>query len=348
MRTKALVKRICRQMLRDKRTLALLFVAPLFVLTLMYYLFNSGSADFKLGAVNVDTSVVQVLEKSGIDVKQYATAADKTVINNKLDGLLQENNGKYELTLLNNDPSTSKALQVKIAQSLASQMQNKPGLTGYNLKQPVIDTKYIYGSSETSFFDIFSSIFVGFFVFFFVFLISGIGLLRERTTGTLERLMSTPIKRREVITGYLFGYGIFAVIQTLVVVIFAINVLGLSLAGSIWNVIIINLMLALVALSLGILLSTFAASEFQMMQFIPLVIIPQIFFAGIIPLENMAGWLQVIAKIMPIYYGADALRSVMYKGLGFSDIYVDLLVLAVFVSVFVFLNILALKKYRKL
>ncbi len=87
--------------------------------------------------------------------------------------------------------------------------------------------------------------------------------MRERTTGTLERLMATPIKRYEVVIGYLVGYGIFAVIQTLIVVLFSINILHIILAGSILNVILINLLLALVALSLGILLSTFASSEFQ-------------------------------------------------------------------------------------
>ncbi len=109
--------------------------------------------------------------------------------------------------------------------------------------------------------------------------------MRERTTGTLERLMATPIKRYEVVIGYLVGYGIFAVIQTLIVVLFSINILHIILAGSILNVILINLLLALVALSLGILLSTFASSEFQMIQFIPLVIIPQIFLQGFFHLK---------------------------------------------------------------
>lgn len=92
-------------------------------------------------------------------------------------------------------------------------------------------------------------ILIGFFVFFFVFLISGIALLRERTTGTLERLVATPIKRSEIVFGYLFGYGIFAVIQTIIVVFYAIKVLDIQLVGSIWNVLLINLLLALVALS---------------------------------------------------------------------------------------------------
>lgn len=160
--------------------------------------------------------------------------------------------------------------------------------------------------------------------------------------------MSTPIKRVEVIIGYLIGYGIFAVIQTIIIVLYSISVLDITLVGSIWNVILINLILALVALSLGILLSTFAASEFQMMQFIPIVIVPQVFFGGLFSFEGMADWLKIISKIMPIYYGADALKGVMYKGWGFGDIVWDLFALVIFAAIFVVLNIFALKKYRKL
>jgi ABC-2 type transport system permease protein len=104
----------------------------------------------------------------------------------------------------------------------------------------------------------------------------------------------------------------------------------------------------LVALSLGILLSTFAASEFQMIQFIPIAVIPQIFFAGIFPLEGMADWLQAVAKVIPMYYAGDALKGVMYKGFSLSDISGDLLALVIFAAIFIVLNIFSLKKYRSL
>lgn len=108
-----------------------------------------------------------------------------------------------------------------------------------------------------------------------------------------------------------------------------------------------NLLLALVALTLGIFISTFANSEFQMIQFIPLVVVPQIFFAGLIPVDGMANWLQVIAHIMPLYYGADALTAVATKGAGFADIGLDLLVLVGFMVVLTMLNIVGMKRYRK-
>ncbi|MEG3042126.1 MAG: ABC transporter permease [Clostridium sp.] len=349
MRVVALIKRISMQMLRDKRTLALLLVAPLLVLTLMYFIFNGNTSYPNLGVVNVDGNIVASLESLDINVINYEEVTNDIIVDDKLHGILEMDGENFKLTLENSDVGMSKTLQMKVNQAIGEQIKKAELATlKVNFNVPTVATTYIYGNGDTSIFDILNPILVGFFVFFFVFLISGIGLLRERTTGTLEKLMSTPIRRWEVITGYLVGYGIFAVIQTVVIVVYSINILDIVIVGSIWTVLLINLLLALVALSLGILLSTFAASEFQMIQFIPLVVVPQIFFSGIFPIDNMASGLQSIGKIMPLYYGANSLKDVMYKGLGFSDIKGNLLILTIFALVFIVLNIFALKKYRKL
>jgi ABC-2 type transport system permease protein len=368
MRIAAMVKRIFSQMLRDKRALALMMVAPLLILTLLNYLLSSNTVDPRLGVINTDDSLIEQLKEREIVVIRYDQLknSEKVIIEDDLDGVLEFSGEKISLTLSNEQPSATKALQMKVGQAIASvkgkeqaanlsvfiqtiqsKLQEVP-LQLESVKEVDIKTSYIYGNEDTVFFDQLSPILVGFFVFFFVFLISGIALLRERTTGTLDRLMATPIQRRDIVFGYLSGYGLFAIIQTLIVVTYAVNVLDIMLVGSFWNVVIINLTLALVALSLGILLSAFANSEFQMMQFIPITIIPQVFFAGIFPVEAMAGWMQAIAKVMPMYYGGNALVDVMYKGLGLGEIIDDLLVLLGFALVFILLNIAALKKYRKI
>ena len=94
MRIRALVKRICIEMLRDKRTLALLLLAPLLILTLMYFLFNGNSVDPKLGVVNVDKGLVKILKDQNIDVKEYKSADEDTIIDKKLHGLLENKDGK--------------------------------------------------------------------------------------------------------------------------------------------------------------------------------------------------------------------------------------------------------------
>lgn len=354
MRTVALIKRILLQILRDKRTLALLFVAPLLVLTLMNLVFNGNTVDPVLGVANGNQQIIEKLEDANIVVKEYNKVSNvkDMILDKDLDGFLQVEGDQTTLTLLNDDPTIAKSLEMKVKQIDTQAKQLK--LMGTNaiqselLSQDSLNTNYVYGSSETELFDTFSPILVGFFVFFFVFLISGIGLLNERTTGTLERLLATPIKRGEIVAGYLVGYGLLALIQTVIIVLFAINVLDMVLVGSIWTVMLINVIIALVALSLGILLSSFASSEFQMIQFIPIIIVPQIFFSGIFSIEGMANWLQVFANFMPLYYAADALKGVMYEGLSLSEISSNLYILLAFAAVFIVLNLFALKKYRKL
>ncbi|MBC2304973.1 ABC transporter permease [Listeria booriae] len=388
MRVMAIVKRIANQFRRDKRTLALMFIAPLILITLINYLFDGDAVDPKVGVQGVSSEMVAQLKDTDIKVKQYDAVSNvKNMIkSDNLDAFIKQDGSDVQLTFENSDPGVSKQIQMKlqaalmaeqkdtmkqlgksmqetaakVQQSLAAVAKQYAAQTGQQLDIPKLDlqipdqqqlaisTDYIYGDADTTFFDTIGPIFIGFFVFFFVFLIAGISFLRERTTGTLERLMATPIKRWELETGYLLGFGIFALAQSIIVALYSIHVLDMVQMGSIWYVLLITLMLAMVALTLGILLSTFANNEFQIVQFIPIVIVPQVLFCGIFPLEGMADWLQWIAHIMPLYYGADALTSIMVKGEGFAGFATDFYILVGFALVFMILNIFALKKYRKI
>ncbi|MFJ7734926.1 ABC transporter permease [Lysinibacillus sp. NPDC097287] len=338
MRVFALVTRIFQQMRRDKRTLALLFLAPLLILSLMYFIFDSDEPELTLVVSNGNTQLIEKLQAVDFHIIEIDDFSKQDLKTEDYDGWLNSQQNQFELTLLNDSPSTAQAVRMKLAQAI---QPDSPSTVAFS-------TDYVFGNEETVIFDIFSPMLVGYFVFFFVFLITGIALLKERTSGTLERLLATPIKRSEIVAGYMIGYGLFAFIQTIIIVFFSIYVLDIVHAGSIWLVLLTNILLALVSLSLGALLSSFAASEFQMLQFIPLVIVPQVFFSGIFPLDNMVEWLQNIGRIMPIYYASDALNGVMYKGYTFSDISTDLVILACFAVVFISLNIISLKKYRSL
>ncbi|KWW17587.1 ABC transporter permease [Peribacillus simplex] len=338
MRISSLVTRIIQQLRRDRRTLALFFLAPLLILTLMYFIFGTEASELKIVVTGSDQNTIAGLKQADFQVKAAEEFSRKRMIETKTDGWLHVEHGKMELTLLNDEPARAKAVQ----------MQLMLGLQGHASKMPSIESQYVYGDEDTKGFDTFSPMLVSFFVFFFVFLIAGIALLKERTSGTLERLLATPIKRHEIVAGYVIGYGLFALIQTIIVVLYAVNVLDIVLVGSLWLVLLTNILVALVALSLGTLLSSFATSEFQMVQFIPLVIVPQIFFTGIFPLDAMTDWLQKIGKIMPLYYASDAMNGIMYKGFSFADVFLDLIVLVAFSAVFITINIISLKRYRSL
>ena len=214
-------------------------------------------------------------------------------------------------------------------------------------KAPEIKESYQYGDKNTGFFARMIPILIGFVVFFFVFLISGMALLKERTSGTLERLLATPVKRSEIVYGYMLSYGIIAIFQTAVVVLAAIWLLDVEVVGNILNVIIVNVVLALVALAFGILLSTLAKSEFQMMQFIPLVIMPQLFFSGIIPLSSMGEWAPTVGKFLPLTYSGDAISQIILYGHNLGDILSNLGVLMIFLIILTILNIVGLRRYRK-
>jgi ABC-2 type transport system permease protein len=345
----ALVKKIIIQTIRDKRTLALMMIAPLILLSLVHFLFTSNNtSNLKVGVYNTSESFNEELERNNIEIIKYnknENIKDKITTDN-LKAFINKDNSKLYITYENSTPAESTQIKAKVQASLTR--DQIPSNISKQLSTISIESNYIYGDENLSYFDTLSPILIGFFVFFFVFLISGISLLKERTSKTLEKLLATPIKRGEIVFGYLLGYGVFAIIQTIVVVFFSIYVLNIRIEGSILLVLLTNIMIAFVALSLGILLSTFANSEFQMMQFIPVIVVPQIFFTGLIPVENMANWLQNIAHLMPLYYGAQALQGIMIKEYTFSNILLNLSILLLFAIVFSVLNILGLKRYRKI
>ncbi|MGM9905465.1 ABC transporter permease [Lactobacillus sp.] len=206
---------------------------------------------------------------------------------------------------------------------------------------------YRYGDKDTGYFAKIAPILMAFFIFFFVFLISGMALLGERTTGTLDRLLATPVKRSDIVFGYMLGYGILGLLQAIVISVAGIYILKIEVVGSLADLTLVCVLTAFVALAFGLLLSTFAESEFQMMQFLPLVIVPQVFFSGIIPLSSMASWVQVIGKILPLTYAGDAMTGIIMEGASLAQLAGDLWALVLFLVILTAVNILGLKRYRK-
>lgn len=380
MRTVAIMKRVLTEMLRDKRSLALMFLAPILVLWLMSVIFTANSTtSVDVGTVGVTASVSTNLDKvKHVNVHHYTSQAKakKAMKADKVDAIIHKTGNDYSLTYANTDSSKTAAVKMAfrnaLTQSNISQMKSQLGMTQKTIAKlqqtlpapiqkqvqrrmpvqkklaaPQITNHYVYGDSSTGFFDKMLPILMGFFVFFFVFLISGMALLKERTSGTLSRLLATPVKRYEIVFGYMASYGILAIFQTILIVMATIWLLGVEVVGNVFNIIVINLILALVALAFGILLSTFANSEFQMVQFIPVVIIPQIFFSGIIPMDSMASWIKDISYIIPIKYSGDAVTGIMMQGKNLSSFGLDIGVLLIFLVVLTVLNVKGLKRYRK-
>ncbi len=169
---------------------------------------------------------------------------------------------------------------------------------------------------------------------FFSFLLTGVSFLRERSQGTMERLMVSPSSRLDIVFGYLFGFFVFALTQTLIIVLFTIYVLEVNYYGDLWQIFIFQIVVIAGAVNLGIFLSTFARNEFQMVQFIPLIIIPQIFLSGVIwPVEQMPNYLQWLSAALPLTYAVDGLRDIMLAGKSLLDVSFELVVLVGFAAI---------------
>ncbi|MGB2799982.1 MAG: ABC transporter permease [Dehalococcoidia bacterium] len=180
---------------------------------------------------------------------------------------------------------------------------------------------------------------------FFSFLLTGISFLRERSQGTMERLMASPVSRLDMVVGYLLGFFVFALVQTLIVVLFTVYVLDVNYSGDLWQIFIFQIVVIIVAVNLGIFTSTFARNEFQMVQFIPLIIIPQVFLCGVIwPVEQMPDYLQWLSAILPLTYAVDGLRDIMLAGKNLIDVGVELVVLVGFAAVTSILAAITLRK----
>ncbi|TFV63118.1 UNVERIFIED_ORG: ABC transporter permease [Bacillus sp. AZ43] len=152
---------------------------------------------------------------------------------------------------------------------------------------------------------------LGIFPFVVMFLVTSIAMLRERTSGTLERLLTTPLARLDLLLGYGLAFGLAAALQAAVTVTVATTVYDLEVAGSVWLVVLIAVVDAVLGVALGLLASAFARSEFQAVQFMPVIVLPQFFLCGLlVPREQMAGWLQAISDVLPLTYAVEALQEV--------------------------------------
>lgn len=176
-------------------------------------------------------------------------------------------------------------------------------------------------------FDRVSVVMLGFFPFFILFIVTSITMLRERTGGTLERLLTTPLAKLDLLLGYAVAFALLAVIQVSVMVAVAIWIFDLAVAGALVWVYVVALADALLGVALGLLVSAFARTEFQAVQFVPALIVPQALLCGLfVPREQMAGWLQTVSDFLPLTYAVQAMQEVATHPEPTTTMYTSLLI----------------------
>ncbi|MGC0375806.1 ABC transporter permease [Streptomyces sp. SAI-229] len=171
--------------------------------------------------------------------------------------------------------------------------------------------RYVFDGSARTFDNIGASL-LGIFPLITMFLVTSIATLRERTSGTLERLLAMPLGKGDLITGYALAFGTLAIVQSALATGLAVWFLGLDVTGSPWLLLLIALLDALLGTALGLFVSAFAASEFQAVQFMPAVIFPQLLLCGLFtPRENMHPALEALSDVFPMSYAVDGMNEVL-------------------------------------
>ncbi len=337
----SLMIRIWQQIRKDHRSLAMILFAPLLLLGLLYLLLGEPTYMPRLAVAGLPAPLVAALQDQPVLLTELAGRPDNDEIRRILtdgeaDAVALAGGTGLEIRMYEADGYKSAEI-MKVLRAAMTTLAPQASL--------ILTT--LYGDPDAPVFDGMGYIFLGILSFFFVYLIAGISFVRERTTGTLERLMMTPIHRWQVVGGYFLGFGLFAALQSVLVILFSHYVLGMTYLGPLPAAMLIMILLSLTAVSMGMVVSIFAGNEFQVVQTIPVIIVPQVFFTGLIPVDTLPFGLSHLAVLMPVFYGCRGLQAILVHGQGLDRIGRDLIALLVFIGVLFLTNILALKKYRR-
>jgi ABC-2 type transport system permease protein len=381
-RITALASRIIRQVFRDKRTLVLIFIVPVVIMTLLFLVLTNTSSVHTLaivpptgaGSDRINTLITNLLPgKDKLNtIYINANQVNDTLKNGNADAavifppdfaqqVFTGQNPSVQIVLEGSDPNVANAMHdqteafthelgvalsvLKTQQTQTGQGQTIPPVLGSSLPFTVSDPQYLHGGPQYTFNDSIAPVFIGIFSFFFVFLLTSIAFLRERSQGTIERVMASPMTRTELVIGYILGFLLFALVQSLMILLFVIFALRVHYSGNLSLVFLVTVLLTIGSINLGIFLSAFAQNEFQIVQFIPLVFGIQIFLSGVFwPIDQLPAILRPISYILPLTYANEALRAVMLKGANLAGIAWQLIALLIFALVMVMLSALTMRR----
>lgn len=207
--------------------------------------------------------------------------------------------------------------------------------------------KWVYSSSPFIF-DMIGPSLLGIFPFVMMFLTTSIATLRERTTGTLERLLAMPAGKLDIILGYALSFGLMAMLQAVIASVFAVRVYGMHVAGPEWFLIVVAVCDAVLGAMLGLLASAFARTEFQAAQFMPAFVLPQLLLCGLlVPVDKLPGILEAVANVLPLTYAVDAMQHVSRQAALSGEVYKDVAVVLGFAFVALLLGAATLRRKTK-
>ncbi len=375
-RTLAVTKKVFRDVKNDKRTIALILIAPIFAMFVFGLAFSGNIEDVTTIIVNHDqglllpsgenisisnkiisnmnTSVLKIeymdIEDAAVqrvtDGKAYAVIIfPENFTQNALTALTpttlgNSSNSGTQITIRADESNVNikNAIIGAVADSVTTTIENE------GINPPIkVNSDPVYGQNA-QFIDFFVPGIMAFVVYLLTTLLTLLAFVGERTTGTLERMLSTPLKESEIVGGYAIAFGIIGTIQAAFLLLIGIVVFKITVLGNVLLAFGVVALLAVVSQALGILLSNLAKREGQAIQFVPFIILPVFLLSGVFwPIEAIPIWLRPLSYLVPPTYAVDACRSIFLKGWGIDKVWPDILALILFAALFLIFATWSLK-----
>lgn len=372
MRFLTVTKRVFLDLRNDRRSLALIIIAPIFVMCVFGLAFGGEVKNVKVVVVDVDQGAAAAPGGGTVSLSEKIVAnLDTEILKVEYAGdrdmalAMVENGDAYAAIIFPEDFTASAMEQVKgTAGSPASieLLLDKSNINVANtitrtlneamlatmdqagVQPPVrVDTVAVFGENA-KFMDFFVPGIMAFAVYMITTLLTLVTFVGERTSGTLQRMLATTLNERDIVMGYATAFSIIGIGQAVLLLLVGILVFHITVIGNVMLAFLVIALLAIVSQALGILLSSTAKREAQAIQVLPFVVLPAFLLAGIFwPIEAIPAWLRPLSYIVPPTYAVDASRAVMLKGYGIERIWFDIAALVAMAAFFLFLAVWSLR-----
>lgn len=364
--------RVFRDLKNDRRSLALIVIAPIFVMFVFGLAFSGEVENVRVVVVDLDQgaeagggSAVSLAQKilSNLDPEvlkiEYSDDPDAALsqvengeayaaiifppdfTSSALSGIQDQgsaSSAEIELLLDKSNINVANAITKSVNEALLATMEQA------GMQTPVkVDAVAVFGQNA-KFMDFFVPGIMAFAVYMITTLLTLVTFVGERTSGTLQRMLATTLNERDIVMGYAAAFSLIGIGQAVLLLLVGILVFDITVVGNVLLAFFVIALLAIVSQALGILLSSTAKREAQAIQVLPFVILPAFLLAGIFwPIEAIPTWLRPLSYLVPPTYAVNASRDVMLKGFGIGQIWIDIIALLALAAFFLTLAVLSLK-----
>ncbi len=363
-------KKVFRQFLRDRRTMVLIFCIPLLIMSIFFFMLKDDlSQKLKLAVVSAEgrnaAAYAEFVDALGSAenlsvIEDAGPGAAEAIVRSGADAVILFPSGFFADLAANRQPhytlrveGTKGGIEKAVgrladAALLRARLASFPLFRGRSLSSgATADVSYHYATQGFRTIDLMAPGFIAFFLFFISFILTCVAFLRERSSGTLERILVSPLSAVSLILGYLLAFFVLGSVQGGFLLVFSTWVLGIKTAVGVFWAMVPILVTVLLGVTMGIFFSELAKNEFQVIQFIPLVIIPQTLLCGIIfDIDALPTAFRWLARAMPLTYTNNILRGMLLKGQGFRELGWDFLILGVFLVFFAVLSFSVARRAR--